>query len=803
MLTKTNNIKIFALFFISYIIIIFGLLSGSDNTLKNLHLGLETSNVILSLLLTLFLWDSIHATQQRGRRYLSVSFGLVAFIELLDAATDIGWSGWLAWLNQYAPVLERSSWSLSTYVLVIGLIWSAWLIRYKPTLSLRVFILGMGAVTVAVFWLLLLWPTRTDLGMLGMQQPTQIPLILLWVIVIVTYWHERRNYPLFEGLAMMSVLFGMATAAMLYSPAPYEHFSTIAYVGKLIGYGILNVTLMGKAVDDAQARTAAEISLFAEKQQLKVTLGSIGDGVITTDNNSKVTYLNPVAELMTGWASAEADGLTLNEIFRVVGERRNPVDINAASKSLAAFERSNAMLTRRDGVEFHIEESSAPIYTDDGSIGGMVLVFRDVTAIHTATAQLVHQATHDALTGLINRYELERYITGLFQGLGRTHVLLHLDLDQFKIINDTCGHIAGDELLRQVTKKISATIRSNDVLARLDGDEFAVLLPGCSLEQGQQVAEKIRLAISQFVFEWQGKVFNNSISLGLVNFSDTVHSNMDVMMAAETACYIAKDLGRNRSYVYREDDRDVLLRHGELAWIERIHRALREDRLRLYRQEIVLVSGEAEANRHYELLIRMLDEQNNVIGPAAFIPAAERYSLMPMLDRWVVLTAFAAYRKENHEIWSINLSGSSISDEQFLAFLKDQFKQFDVPPQAICFEITETAVITNLSSATYFIRELRALGCSFSLDDFGSGMSSFGYLKYLPVDYLKIDGGFVKDMEHDPIDCAMVEAINKIGQVMGLKTIAEFVENDAIRKQLHEMGVNYAQGYGIHKPEPF
>jgi len=276
-----------------------------------------------------------------------------------------------------------------------------------------------------------------------------------------------------------------------------------------------------------------------------------------------------------------------------------------------------------------------------------------------------------------------------------------------------------------------------------------------------------------------------------------------VMMAAETACYIAKDLGRNRSYIYREDDRDVLLRHGELAWIERIHSALREDRLRLYRQEIVLVNGEAEKNRHYELLIRMLDEQNNVIGPAAFIPAAERYNLMPMLDRWVVLTAFAAYRKENLEVWSINLSGASIGDEQFLKFLKDQFKQFDVPPQAICFEITETAVITSLSSATYFIRELRALGCSFSLDDFGSGMSSFGYLKYLPVDYLKIDGGFVKDMEHDPIDCAMVEAINKIGQVMGLKTIAEFVENDAIRKQLHEMGVNYAQGYGIHKPEPF
>ena len=292
------------------------------------------------------------------------------------------------------------------------------------------------------------------------------------------------------------------------------------------------------------------------------------------------------------------------------------------------------------------------------------------------------------------------------------------------------------------------------------------------------------------------------MSIGLVNFIDATNPKMDVLLAADTACHIAKDFGRNRVHVYREDDQEVMLRHGELAWIERIQSALRENRLRLYRQEIVPVDSAIKEHKHYELLIRMLDLHGQIITPGGFIAAAERYDLMPLIDRWVVFTAFSVYRHDSQEMWSINLSGESINDDQFLEFIRTQFTKFGVPTQAICFEITETAVITNLSKASYFIHELRALGCSFSLDDFGSGMSSFGYLKYLPVDYLKIDGGFVKDMETDAVDYAMVEAINKVGQVMGLKTIAEFVENDNIRRHLKELGVNYAQGFGIHIPEP-
>ena len=356
--------------------------------------------------------------------------------------------------------------------------------------------------------------------------------------------------------------------------------------------------------------------------------------------------------------------------------------------------------------------------------------------------------------------------------------------------------------MRKVAGQLAATVRADDVLARLSGDEFAVLLFNCSMDRGKKIAEKFRLIIDQLKFEWQGKVFHTTVSIGLVNFTDATDINMDVMLAADTACHIAKDSGRNRVHVYRDDDKEVMLRHGELAWVERIHSALRENRLRLYRQEIVPVDSAIKEHKHYELLIRMLDMQGQIIAPGGFIAAAERYDLMPLIDRWVVSTAFSAYKKGSQETWSINLSWESINDDKFLEFIRTQFTKSGVPTQAICFEITETAVITNLSKASNFIRELRALGCSFSLDDFGSGMSSFGYLKYLPVDYLKIDGGFVKDMETNAIDYAMVEAINKIGQVMGLKTIAEFVENDHIRQHLKELGVNYAQGFCIHKPEP-
>ncbi|MEQ1814256.1 MAG: EAL domain-containing protein [Candidatus Nitrotoga sp.] len=792
MLAQPKNLLTYFLFVIGYLLITFAVFNSSAKTLENLHMGLEACNVTLSLLIALFLWDNIHATQQHGRHYLSICFGLAGLTGLLDALTDLEWSGRLAWLETYTPILRLGNWPLPTAVLSIGLIWSLWLIRRQSSLSLRIFILGMGAVATATFLVVLYFPTYVNTGILGMQQPVQIPLILLWGLVCAIYWRERHLYPLFEGFAVMAGFMCVATIAMLYSSQPHDQFAAVAFMGKLLAYGTLNVTLMRKAMEDAQARAEAEY-------RLQVTLNSIGDGVITTDIRNAVIYLNPAAEKMTGWVISEADGQPLNEVLHVVGQLNLP---SAEGASINRLDRNSVVLVRRDGTELTVEDSSALMYADDGSVDGMVLILRDVSVIQKATAQLTYQAQHDDLTGLINRHELEEQLQASFKGFGRMHTLLHLNLDQFKVINDICGNAAGDELLRQVAVRLAAAVRVGDVLARLGGDEFAALLFNCSVDRSRQLAEKFRLIIDQLKFEWQEKVFHTTVSIGLVNFTDATDPDMDVMLAADTACHIAKDSGRNRVHVYRGDDHEVVLRQGELAWIERIHSALRENRLRLYRQEIVPVDSAVKEHKHYELLIRMLDTQGQIIAPGGFIVAAERYDLMPLIDRWVVVTAFAAYEKGSQEVWSINLSGESVNDDQFLGFIRTELTKSGVPTSAICFEITETAVITHLSKASYFIRELRALGCSFSLDDFGSGMSSFGYLKYLPVDYLKIDGGFVKDMETNAVDCAMVEAINKIGQVMGLKTIAEFVENDNIRQRLKELGVNYAQGFGIHKPEP-
>jgi diguanylate cyclase (GGDEF)-like protein/PAS domain S-box-containing protein len=573
--------------------------------------------------------------------------------------------------------------------------------------------------------------------------------------------------------------------------------------------------------DDIMERKQAEAALFREKERAQVTLESIGDAVITTDTAGHVEYLNPVAESLTGWTGSEAHGLPLQQVFHVLNELTretvaNPVE-SVIQEGKTINPSGHAMLVQKNGGEFSIEKSAAPIRDRDGAIVGVVLVFRDVSHSRKMAAQLQHQASHDALTGLINRREFERRLARTLASLEKLHTehaLLYLDLDQFKIVNDTCGHIAGDELLRQITNLLQIRLRERDTLARLGGDEFGVLLEHCPPEQAARIADELRQTVKDFYFVWQEKAFTMGVSIGLVSYYDATLSLAEILSAADTACYIAKDKGRNRVHAYHPEDSDLALRHVEMEWVGRIHKAFEENRFQLYSQEIIsLHSSNGTPGAHAELLIRMLDEEENLVPPMAFIPAAERYNLMPAIDRWVVRTAFAHYSRlytahepgaeQMNTRWTINLSGTSLSDEHFLQFVQEQFLLFGVPYQAICFEITETAAISNLGKAVHFIQELRKLGCSFSLDDFGIGLSSFAYLKHLPVDYLKIDGSFIKNMAHDPIDRAMVEAINNIGHVMGIQTIAEFVENKETLAMLKQIGVDHAQGYGIAKPQPF
>lgn len=555
--------------------------------------------------------------------------------------------------------------------------------------------------------------------------------------------------------------------------------------------------------------------LFVQKQRFEVTLNSIGDGVITTDTVGNVTYLNPVAERKTGWKMSEAVGLPISQVMVLVDEETrqstvSPVEASMLTGQVAGMAHNSALMSQR-GELFSIEDSTSPMCDHEENIVGTVIVFHDVTDTRRLADEMTYQATHDSLTDLVNRREfekrLEKALHSPVQG-EHQHALAYLDLDQFKIVNDTCGHHAGDELLRQITSLLRMALRSNDTLARLGGDEFGVLLESCPPHIAQNIAEKLKSVIANFHFHWQGKVFPVTVSLGLVYFgeSESPHRTVsELLRVADSACYAAKDLGRNRIYVVKADDEALSQRYGELNWYTKIYRALEHNHLQLYVQKISALRRESDYYEHVEILLRLISDDGKVVPPMAFMPAAERYGLMLEIDKWVINSAFSYIAEREYKeqsLYSINLSGSSLNDEHTLAFILAQLAASQVPAHCICFEITETVAIANLMKARALMVALKNKGCKFALDDFGSGMSSFAYLKHLPVDYLKIDGCFVKDMECDPVDTALVQAINHIAHVMGIETIAEFVESQFILECLREIGVDYAQGYGIGQAIP-
>ncbi|MCG7600533.1 ammonium transporter [Halomonas sp. McH1-25] len=561
-------------------------------------------------------------------------------------------------------------------------------------------------------------------------------------------------------------------------------------------------------VRDITDRKRVQEQLHRERDLAQVTLASIGDGVITTDEGGRVSFINAAAQRLTGWSHEEAVGQPIARIYQLVDESTDSPVTNPARWVLGGGQPPSHheahLLVSRSGEKCPVQDSVAPIRTRNGYIMGAVVVFHDMSITRDLSRKLNHQATHDALTGMANRRKFESELGSLVdRGMGQ-HVVCYLDLDQFKVVNDTCGHMAGDELLRQVAVLLRAGIRHSDLLARLGGDEFGIVFFECPLDKALAVAEAIREAIDDFRFVWEGRTFSIGVSLGLVAVTG-VRRLSDVLSAADAACYAAKEAGRNRVHIYQRDDSVLLERRGELQWVPRLQAAIDSDSLRLYAQPIVAVGKGREVN-HYEILVR-LEEQGKVISPGAFMPAAERYSLMPRIDRWVVRNTLAwladSVRCNRHcGLWSVNLSGASLSDERFCEDLRDWVAGAGLPPGTLCFEITESVAIAQLSRVTVLIKQLRALGCLFSLDDFGAGLSSFGYLKQLPVDFLKIDGRFVRDIHEDPIDCAMVEAINTVGHTLNLKTIAEFVESEAIMRQLERLGVDYAQGYLIDVPKP-
>ncbi len=567
-------------------------------------------------------------------------------------------------------------------------------------------------------------------------------------------------------------------------------------------------------IDIALYKHRVDRELRKKEGWLSAILNGVGEGIIATDVDSRVQFMNSVAEEITGWSESDARNRPLHEIV-TLSSGQPLVSVEAAEPFGARRERSVAfedtLCRTKDGTTIQIAGSLSRMKDPAGRIDGQVIALRDTTIVKRLAETVDYQASHDPLTGLDNREYFSRRLGALIEDAqrgGATHALVYLDLDQFKVINDTCGHVAGDELLRQTTAILKTVVRSGDACGRLGSDEFGILLENSTLERAEAIAKRLQAGISDHKFIWDKKIFSIGSSIGLVMITKDRKDIYSALAAADDASYVAKELGGNRVRVYEDTESVFLQRRGEMEWISKLKRAVEENGFRLYYQAIVPIQDPGK--RHQcEVLLRLLDD-GKVVHPADFLPAAERYNLMPEIDRWVISKTIDAYCqiRERGEsalrdyVFCINLSGASLADESSLGFIESRFERAGVPPSSFCFEVTETAAIGNVASASRFISELKGLGFSFALDDFGSGFSSFNYLKNLPVDYLKIDGSFVRDIVDDPINRSMVEAINGLGKLMNIQTIAEFVVSGESLEKLRGIGVDYVQGYHTGAPAP-
>lgn len=653
------------------------------------------------------------------------------------------------------------------------------------------------------------------------------------LISVSDLWLERMEYQRDEVLGRLSSDFltveSQAYAQKEVLPAFFEtgvcenvEYQMVTRSGRVLDVllsAILERDENGQAIrsvaviEDVTEARRVEAVLAQEHELLRVTLESIGDAVITTDARACVNWLNPVAERMTGWTSEDARGCPLTQIFRIENEATrqpapNPVTACLKLEDLSGM-AERTVLVSRDGEEFGIEDSASPIRNEEGDVLGAILVFRDVTEQRRLSSEMTYRATHDVLTGLINRTEFEARLQRTLKQAAEQrsrHALMYIDLDQFKLLNDSCGHTIGDQLLQQIGKLFAEVLSPKDILARLGGDEFGVIVEHAEAEQAQQLAERICEVMEDFRFAHDGRSFRIGASIGLVMVDERWPSAVSIMQAADGACYAAKEGGRNRVHVWRESDVTLAERHGEMQWATRIEEALDEGRFVLYAQRMLPLAAPADGV-HAEALLRMVDRDGRLILPAAFVPAAERFHLISRIDRWVIRHVVDWLRSApdvaHIALIGVNLSGHSIGDRAFHRYATDLLS--DAGPELcrrLCLEITETAAVTNIADASIFIERVRALGVSVALDDFGSGTSSFGYLKMLAVDTLKIDGQFIQGLLEDPLDEVAVRSFCDVARVMKLRTVAEFVDRPAILDKLREIGVGFAQGFVMHRAEP-
>jgi len=564
---------------------------------------------------------------------------------------------------------------------------------------------------------------------------------------------------------------------------------------------------------DVSYRKSLEVSLSRSKRQAQYTLESISEGVITTDNDGRIDYLNRAAEAMTGANREEATGHRIGDLFSLIDEAdRRPLG-DPVERCLSMRRRVNmgrrALLIGRDGEQEHsVEITASPIRGPGNSISGTVVVFHDVGEIRGLTRQMSYHATHDALTGLVNRREFERRLQDAMDSAHAeevAHMLFYMDLDRFKAVNDSCGHQAGDNMLREVANLIKAQVRDSDYVGRLGGDEFGTLLVGCPIEKARQIAADICNAVADYRFVWQDKIFNIGISIGLVEIGHAGGTLQDLMSAADSACYVAKQRGRGQVHVYSARDEAIARERGDIQWLRQMQTALQENKFELATQPIIATGTGEDTGPAVEVFIRIPGDHGRPANSAEFLRPAERYQLMPQIDRWVVnavLSAIAAgeIKLPGRRNCSINISGQTLADEGFLGFVVEALDHSGVSPASICFEVTEGAISTNVQQAQRFIEVLHGIGCEFALDDFGHGLGAFSSLRHLPVDYLKVDGAYTRNVTADQVNQEMVGAMIKLARTMEFRVIAEQVERQEDFDWLRDAGVDFVQGNFVEAP---
>jgi len=564
---------------------------------------------------------------------------------------------------------------------------------------------------------------------------------------------------------------------------------------------------------DVSYRKSLEVSLSRSKRQAQYILESIAEGVITTDNDGRIDYMNRAAETLVGANRDDASGHRVGELFTLVDDAdRRPLG-DPVERSLAMRRRVNmgrrAVMVSVDGEHEHsVELTASPVRGPSNSISGTVVVIHDVSELRGLTRKMSYQATHDPLTGLINRREFERRLDEAMDSAHAeeaVHMLFYMDLDRFKAVNDSCGHLAGDNMLREVAALIKDQVRDSDFVGRLGGDEFGAILIGCPIEKARQIAIDICNAIAGYRFVWKDKIFNIGISIGLVEISHASGTLQDVMSAADSACYMAKQQGRGQVHVYSSRDEVVARERGDIQWLRQLQTALHENSFELAVQPIIAMRGKADSGPATEVLIRLGDGHGRSNESAEFLRPAERYQMMPQIDRWVINATLVAIsggqiKLPANRSCAINLSGQTLGDEAFLGFVVDALDRTGVAPSSVCFEVTEAAILSNVQHAQRFIEVLHGIGCEFSLDDFGSGLGSFSSLKHLPIDYLKIDGTYTRNLQTDLVNQEMVAAMIKLARTMEFKIVAEQVEQQDDFDWLRDVGVDFVQGNFIEAP---